>query len=367
MSGFVCTLQIDRIQPSYPQRMLSAGKLGSFTIDAGHAQVLQVLRSKKNRFLRCLDLKETCWHLSRDECMVLHISFRGRKDLNGTLSQSFKELKDLGFLDLGDTKISGDLAVLANCTEMTHLLLQNTLVTGDLVSLAEVRIIQSLDLSNSKVTGNLGAFDGTELRWVRLSNTSITGDVAVLSTQPWIYELDLSHTEVTGTFHVNSVLKELEILKLTGTKTKIDFMGRHVGPGCPFPKMHTLEVSGLAMDASVSEFLAPLLDCRHLNSIGAAGCGLTGEVPKTALFFGHREFPFDWTPLGKKLGFLDLASNRIDKVDSIPRKLNSLVLAGNRNVSFAEGVLQKAVQDGILLDMQNVTFTNQTDAHRCMA
>ena len=305
-------------------------------------------------------------HLSRYKCKVKEISFRERKDLNGTLSQSFKELKDLILLDLGDTKISGDLAVLANCTKMTHLKLQNTFVTGNLEALALTdATIMSLDLSNSKVTGNLGALSGAKLRWVRLSNTRITGDVAVLSTRPQFKEVDLSYSDVTGALPVNSALNNLEILKLTGTKTKIDFMGRR-REVCPFPAITSLEVSGLAMDTSVSEFLAPLLYCFRLNSIGAAGCGLTGEVPKTALFFGQ-ERPFDWTPLGKNLGFLDLASNPMDKVDSIPRKLNSLVLAGNRNISFAEGVLQKAVQDGILLDMQNVTFTNQTDARRCMA
>ena len=290
----------------------------------------------------------------------MYISFRGRKDLRGTLSQSFKELKGLSGLDLGDTKIFGDLAVLANCTKMNHLDLRNTLVTGNLAALAEARI-WSLDLSNSKVTGNLGALKGTELRWVHLSNTRIAGDVAVLGTWTWIKEVDLSDTEVTGTFHLNSVLKALEILKLTGTRTKIDLMVDSEYSECPFPKLTTLEASGLAMDTSVSEFLDPLLFCQRLNSIGAAGCGLTGVL------FGE-EYPFDRTFLGKALGFLDLASNRIDKVDSIPERLKTLVLAGNtNNMSFAEGVLQKAVQDGILLDVQNVTFTNQTDAHRCMA
>jgi len=273
------------------------------------------------------------------------------------LSQSFKELEDLQVLDLGDTKISGDLAVLANCTKMRRLTLRNTLVTGKLAALAEARGIQFLDLSNSKVTGNLGALDGARLQRVHLSNTRIAGDVAVLGTWPGIKEVDLSDTEVTGAFRVNSVLEYLEILKLTGTRTKIDFMA---DSDCPFPTMTTLEVSGLAMDASVSEFLHPLLPCSHLNSIGAAGCGLTGELPKTVLLIGA-EYPFDLTYLGKVLVFLDLASNRIDKVDSIPKRLKSLVLAGNRNMSFADGVLQEAVRDGILLDVQNVTFTNQTE------
>ena len=170
-----------------------------------------------------------------------------------TLSQSFKELKRLQHLDLGDSKISGDLAVLANCTKMLHLVLRNTLVTGNMVALAEARIIQVLDLSNSKVmgnlgaldgeklqrvdlsnskvTGNLGALNGADLSTVRLSNTRIAGDVAVLGTWPWIYEVDLSYSEVTGTFHVNSDFKYLEILKLTGTRTKIDFSGR-LGSSC---------------------------------------------------------------------------------------------------------------------------------------
>ena len=229
--------------------------------------------------------------------------------------------------------------------------------------------MEHLDLRNTAVTGNLGALNGTQLRWVHLSNTRIAGDVAVLGTWPGIFEVDLSDTDVTGTFHVNSVLKNLQVLKLTGTRTKIDFMGGRGSYECPFPKMTTLEVSGLAMDASVSEFLTPFLWCSHLNSIGAESCGLTGKVPKTISYFVRKELvlEFDQTYLGKGLVFLDLASNSIDKVDSIPKRLKTLVLAGNTNMSFAEGVLRKAVQDGILLDMQNATFTNQTDAYQCMA
>ena len=180
-----------------------------------------------------------------------------------------------------------------------------------------------------------------------------------------IHEVDLSDTEVTGTFRLTSGRRKLRILKLTRTRTKIDLHGR-VGLKCPFPHMTTLEVSGLAMDASVSEFLAPSVNCHHLNSIRAAGCGLTGQVPKTILTV-EKGYRFDETYLGGVLVFLDLASNSIDKVDSIPERLTSLVLAGNTNMSFGEGVLEKAIQDGILLDVQNVTFTNQTEAQRCMA
>ena len=49
--------------------------------------------------------------------------------------------------------------------------------------------------------------------------------------------MDLSDTEVTGTFHLNSVLKALEILKLTGTRTKIDLMVDSEYSECPFPKL----------------------------------------------------------------------------------------------------------------------------------
>ena len=272
-----------------------------------------MLRLKETSFLRCLDLKETCWQLSRygSKCRVREIRLRGRKDLTGTLSESFKELKDLETLDLSDTKISGDLAVLANCTQMKRLLLCNTFVAGDLAALPKARMM-SLFLSNTKVTGNLGALNGTELSWVRLSNTTIAGDVAVLGTWPEIYEVDVSDTEVTGTFHVNKRFRNLQVLKLTGTRSKIDFMGGRDSSECPFPKMTTLEISGSAVDSSVSEFLVPLLECQHLNSIGAAGCGLIGEVPKTVLLRG-REQPFDWTFLSNSLSFLDLASNRIDR------------------------------------------------------
>ena len=270
-------------------------------------------------------------------------------------------------LRLSDTKISGDLAVLANCAHMVHLKLRNTLVTGNLAALAEAKI-QFLDLSNSKVTGNLGALNGARLQTVLLSNTRIAGDVEVLGTWPSIREADLSDTAVTGNFDEDSELKSLKVLKLT--RAKIDFMYTFWQGGfwasCPFPQLTTLEVSGLAMDASVSKFLSPFNYCQHLSSIGAAGCGLTGNLPKTISVLGG-QFRFSGTPLAQALMFLDLASNSIDRVDSIPGRLKTLVLAGNTNMSFAEGVLQQAVRDGILLDVQNVTFTNQTDAHRCMA
>ena len=42
------------------------------------------------------------------------------------LSQGFKELKDLKVIDLSDIKISGDLAVLANCTNLEVLFLSKT-------------------------------------------------------------------------------------------------------------------------------------------------------------------------------------------------------------------------------------------------
>ena len=206
-----------------------------------------------------------------------------------------------------------------------------------------------------------------KLESVRLSNTTITGDVAALGTWPRIEEVDLSDTEVTGTFHVNSVLEDLHILKLTGTRTKIDFTGM-ADSDCPFRAMTTLEVSGLAMDASVSRILSsvdPLSafeQHRGLQVVASPGSF------RRLLCFMTKGCPFDETNLGRVLGFLNLASNRIDQSGFDPGKVESLGAGrGNTNMSFADGVLQKAVQDGILLDMQNVTFTNQTDAHRCMA
>ena len=115
----------------------------------------------------------------------MYISFRGRKDLRGTLSQSFKELKGLSGLDLGDTKISGDLAVLANCTKMTKLKLQNTLVSGNLAALAEARIF-FLDLSNSKVTGDLGALSGAKLAF----GTPLQHQDRWRCGSPWHLDLD---------------------------------------------------------------------------------------------------------------------------------------------------------------------------------
>ena len=117
-------------------------------------------------------------------------------------------------------------------------------------------------------------------------------------------EVDLSNTDVTGALRVNSVLKKLEILKLTGTRTKIDFMGRRIevlrAHSLKWPPWRSV---GWPWTPRCPNSWLRCSDCFHLNSIGAAGCGLTGKVPKTALFYG-KERSLRLDSFGPKFGVL---------------------------------------------------------------
>lgn len=78
-----------------------------------------------------------------------------RPDVNGSLDEQFKELKDLEQLKLENTKASGDIAMLRQNTKLDYLNLQNTSVFGDLAALqkaTQLKDSQNFKVSNTGIT-----------------------------------------------------------------------------------------------------------------------------------------------------------------------------------------------------------------------
>ena len=103
----------------------------------------------------------------REGCKVVEIDLprRWHRELRGTLSPRFAELPDLRVLDLGHTRVSGDVAVLGNLRKLEELNLRNTNVIGDIGALANAT---SLRQKNFRIEGTKITCEDATLRAVLL-------------------------------------------------------------------------------------------------------------------------------------------------------------------------------------------------------
>jgi len=114
--------------------------------------------------------------------------------------------------------------------------------------------------------------------------------------------------------------------------------------------------------SQAQDLLRLFAGCGWLATLKAAGCGLTGPLWPEILNnrFGS-SIPIDYWPLSQALSVLDLGSNNVTDVAKLPGSCRTLVLTGNPDVSFGAGVLQKAIQDIVFIDLRNATFANPSD------
>ena len=244
----------------------------------------------------------------RRNCKVTEIDFGSRsEEVNGALDEGFRELEDLEKVNLASCKASGDIARLRNNTNLKHLDLSGTRVSGDVSTMLSWKEIQSVDLSGTNVVGQL---DGT-----------------------W-----------------KGCCIELQDLKLAEVALKI--VPPQLAPGEKhswMPRLTNLDLTKCPINGDVSELLRSFQHCAFLGSIQAVSSGLTGHLDGR-----------DCTP---SLVALDFASNRLSHVEAVPPRCKSLILSGNSNITFSQGVLQRAMKDGVFMDLQNVSFDQQEPCH----
>lgn len=268
----------------------------------------------------------------------------------GDLS-SLENASELSTLDLTNTSVAGDLSELRKATALTRLSLSNTEVSGNLSNLDKNRKLYVLDLAYTKVMGDVsGLRNNQQLQSLDLSSSHISGEIDAILRWPSIRSIDFSYTNVTGriAWAFQRCCAELQTLKLVNTRVNLRVMrGQFTG----FPKLTFLDLTNSPLEAEANEVFEILQSCGSLATIKASGCGLTGSV--SLMMPGQ--------PLWQALVALDLADNQISDVGELPRHCRTLVLAGNPNIHFAEGVLREALADGVLLDLRNATFAKQSE------
>ena len=230
-----------------------------------------------------------------------------REEVNGALDERFGELEDLETLSLASCKASGDITLLRNNTKLKHLDMAGTRVSGDISTMLSWKEMQSVDLSG---TGVAGQPDGT-----------------------W-----------------KGCCQELQELNLARSKVRFRPPRLETGEKHSWmPKLTNLDLTKCPINSDVSELLKSIQHCTSLGSLQAVSSGLTGHL--------------DGRATASSLVALDFALNKLTHVEAVPPRCKSLILSGNSDIAFSQGVLQRAMKDGVFLDLQNVSFDQQELCH----
>eukprot|EP00439_Symbiodinium_sp_Y106_P028524 s4933_g3.t1 len=310
-------------------------------------------------------------------------------------------------LSLGDTQIQGTLEALAKMTRMTHLYLYNTRIGGDLVLLDAMHNMQVLSLGdthiqgtlealanmhdmiqlwlkNTRIGGELGSLQAiVHLQELLLQGTRVSGSLDVLTEFAYLEEADLASTAVTGglTRHWCGQLKNLRRLNLAASKA--DFLPRGddlselrrlVGDllnDCKLlPALAQLDVSGCPTKGDVMDLILLLAACKSLAKVAASHANLTGDMldpTRLDVELNGRIFGRLFVPLAGALQAMDLSGNRIRRVEALNAH-SMLSLADNDGpVDIAHGLLRKAMEDGIRLDLTDVALVDTTEARELIA
>ena len=128
------------------------------------------------------------------------------------------------------------------------------------------------------------------------------------------------------------------------------------------------QVSNCPLNTSLMVFFVPLVACRHLATIKAAGCGLQGHMPNLRTLSGFTvdsSRRFFWRArLDDTLQMLDISNNHISKVQSFPWDVQSVTLANNPVIEFSPGLLESSLNKGISLDLQGSSLVNPGEAEQ---
>ena len=105
------------------------------------------------------------------------------------------------------------------------------------------------------------------------------------------------------------------------------------------------EVSRCSLNGEVWQLFEPVISCKFLSKIAAAGCNLTGEISRRQKFSWTKGSTY-WissSPLWPSLMAMDLSRNAITSVDILPKSLVSM--------DFSNMAGELAIGEGILADV----------------
>jgi len=106
--------------------------------------------------------------------------------------------RNLAYLALYNTDVSGDISNLAGLSELATLYLHTTGVSGDISNLAGLSGLKHLALSSTGVSGDISNLAGlSELVYLYLYNTGVSGDISNLAGLSELVYLYLHTTSAT--------------------------------------------------------------------------------------------------------------------------------------------------------------------------
>jgi len=269
--ALLAKLEPDSASPG--NQTLPEGKEGDTDIPCRQEEalkaVLKGLGVNKDELQNVRSIKGASWK----GCKVVRISFPSYP-LDGLLDGRFLELPDLQALNLANTKVKGDLAVLKDNTKLEWLVLHESGVSGDLNSLRNARQLEHLDLSGTTVSGDLVAVaDATKLQHLDVSGTSVSGDLVAVAKARKLQHLDVSGTSVSGDLVAVADATKLQHLDVSGTRVSGD-----LAAVAKASKLQRLDVSG----SRVSGDLMAVADATKLQHLDVSGTSVSGDLVAVA-------------------------------------------------------------------------------------
>lgn len=221
---------------------------------------------------------------------------------------------------------------------------------------AELVHLEKLNLASSRASGDISILSyNTHLKHVELSGSNVSGDISTILRWEGIKLLDLSDTQVSGqpdgTWQ--GCCRDLDDLNLA--RSNVNFLPPVLEYGEAYfwmPFITNLDLSGIPINGDVSDLLKSFKHCRSLWSIQAGGSGLTGEL--------------NGRDTTSALVALNLRWNNLSHVASLPSRCKSLILAGNSRMTFSQELLQRAMQNDVFVDLQNVSFDKEESCHNSL-
>ncbi|CAK9060018.1 unnamed protein product [Durusdinium trenchii] len=326
--------------------------------------------------------------------------------------EAFKNTSDLVYLDLAATGTTGDIAVFGGTPFLQGLVLYSTNVIGDIKVFQETPSLSHLELWPTKVTGDLKVFEYTPNLWhvvlystgvagdihvfeektyleeLQLGNTGAYGDIQVFQDVPRLQTLNLRSTNVTGDMHQIRLWRDVKTVDLSKTLVsgRIDRAWR----GCCqslqrlnlaeskvsflptgndalelmkvsssdldgfLPALTSLDVSRCLLHGELQQLIQPLMECKFLSKIAAAGCNLTGELVPTSIFYkdGSPRY-YKYASLWSSLVSLDISANTIKRVGGLPISIVSIDLSNmSSELVMDHGILAALVNQRVRANLR---------------
>lgn len=128
-------------------------------------------------------------------------------------TEYFKYSKDLSFVD---GIIEGDIAILANSSNLTYLGANNsTNFFGDISALQNCHNLLAIYAIRTKLSGDIRVFSGkNKIRIINLERTEVSGDISAFANNPALTSLYLNYTHCKGDISSLKGCSKLETLYL---------------------------------------------------------------------------------------------------------------------------------------------------------